>query len=242
MVAHVFRYWAETRSVTELPADSALRAEGFLPVIFKKKSLKEQLTKRLSRFFDQRYLRMLKRLGIRSKAKKEAYHLAGGPKLEVKLIYNIFNVTYIIVFFPFTSKQIFLFLYKYSNSILTIVCINLWFMFFSFIIESKYSHSRLTNVCINLWLYINTIISLDIHICHVHIYYPQQELADEFRKYQKDFGWDKAASYYDDDESPKNDTIKASKRKAKDSAGHGKESQKGAKKPQVCMIYLIRPP
>jgi len=74
----------ETSPKSLIAAKSPLRNERFLPDIFTPDSLKTQFVKRLQRFYEQRMLRMLKRLGIRAKDQRRAYAAAGGPAREVR--------------------------------------------------------------------------------------------------------------------------------------------------------------
>jgi len=81
-VSHAYGDWINTRSFSQLPADSKLRKST--PVHFGKARLRKQLVKRLNHNREQRKSRIFTRLGITG-AKKKEYEEAGGPRFEVRI-------------------------------------------------------------------------------------------------------------------------------------------------------------
>jgi hypothetical protein len=62
-----------------------LYRDDFFPKVFEERGLRERLLERIQHFFEQRRLRMLRRLGFRARNKKMAYDSAGGPEEEVRI-------------------------------------------------------------------------------------------------------------------------------------------------------------
>jgi len=91
LVHHAFFQWVETRPYSVIAENSSLRKKK-PPAIFTPAKLKHFFKKRIQHLFEQRMLRMLTRLGIRSEKKKKEYREAGGVAQEViKLTFKKFE-------------------------------------------------------------------------------------------------------------------------------------------------------
>ena len=83
LVQHVVRQWIKTQPKTVIPSDSNLRKT--LPAVFSTRKLRTDFVKTLGHFWEQRMLRMLRRLGIRAQHRRKQYQIAaGGVKKEVR--------------------------------------------------------------------------------------------------------------------------------------------------------------